>query len=621
MDKRWDNFFEKKHEINYPQLTMYQLICENAKKNPSNVAYEFMGKKTTYAEFQERVELTAKSLTSIGIRAGDAVTVCMPNCPQAVDTFYALNRIGAIANMIHPLSAVSEITFYLNVSNSKAILTLDQFYDKVVEARKDCDHTVIIIMATVADELPQYLKVPFMIKNFGKYSNLPNKAYSVTWKDFLHYGSKYPLPVQKTTFEIDRTAVVLYSGGTTGTTKGIKLSDLNFNACALQAGIAMQVPYEKGQKILAVMPLFHGFGLGIGVHTCLVKGICCDLIPQFTVKTYAEMIKKKKPNFIAGVPTLYEALLRTKGLDGVDLSFLKGMYSGGDSLSVELKAKVDKFLKEHNAKIQVREGYGTTESVTACCLTPYDDYRPGSIGLPFPDTKFAICEPGTTKEVKRGEDGEICLTGPSVMLGYLNNEEETKDTLVKHKDGEIYLHTGDLGYMDEDGFIYFKQRIKRMIVTSGYNVYPSQLENIIDANPKVLYSCCIGVKDDYKMAKIKAFVVLKDNVIGDNSVKEEIFDYLKKHVSKWALPYEIEFRDELPKTLVGKVAYRVLEEEENKRLEEQKAREAEEKEAEKEAAAKAKEEAKKLSDEMAKKMIKKAEQTKATATKKTAGKK
>ena len=285
MSNRWETFFNEKHEIDYPKLTMYQLIKKTADKYPDNTAYEFMGKKTSYAEFINKIELTAKSLTSIGIRAGDAVTICMPNCPQAIDTFYALNRIGAIANMIHPLSAVSEITFYLNISNSKAILTLDQFYDKVVDARKDADHTVVIIMAAVADELPKYLEIPYRIKNMGKYSDLPNKAYSITWKEFLHYGSKFPLPLPKISFEIDRTAVILYSGGTTGTTKGIMLSDLNFNACALQSSVAMEVPYERGQTILAVMPLFHGFGLGIGIHTCLVKGICCDLIPQFTVKT------------------------------------------------------------------------------------------------------------------------------------------------------------------------------------------------------------------------------------------------------------------------------------------------------------------------------------------------
>lgn len=583
MKERWEHFFEEKHEIDYPQLTMYQLIKKTADKYPDSVAYEFMGKKTKYREFISKIELTAKALTSIGIREGDAVTICMPNCPQAIDTFYALNRIGAIANMIHPLSAVSEITFYMNISNSKAVLTLDQFYEKVVEARKDCDHTVIILMAAVADELPKYLEIPYRIKNLGQYSNLPNQAYSLTWKDFLHYGKQFPLPLPKIKFEIDRTAVILYSGGTTGTTKGIMLSDLNFNACALQSSVAMEVPYENGQKILAVMPLFHGFGLGIGIHTCLVKGICCDLIPQFTVKTYAQMLVKKKPNFIAGVPTLYEALLRTKGLENADLSFLKGMYSGGDSLSVELKTKVDTFLKEHGAKIQVREGYGTTECVTASCLTPTNDYRPGSIGLPFPDTKYIICEPGTTDEVEIGKEGEICLTGPSVMLGYLKNEEETAQTIQKHADGKYYLHTGDLGLMDADGFVYFKQRIKRMIISSGYNVYPSQIENVIDANPKVLYSCVIGVKDSYKMQKVKAFVVLKPNVVPDDSVKEEIMSYCRKHIAKYAMPYDIEFRDDLPKTLVGKVAYRVLEEEENKKVEQQlaQAKEAESKQKDK----------------------------------------
>ena len=581
MNERWEHFFDEKHEIDYPQLTMFQLVKKNAAKYPDEVAYEFMGKKTTYREFFGKVELTAKALTSIGIREGDAVTICMPNCPQAIDTFYAVNRIGAIANMIHPLSAESEITFYLNISNSKVILTLDQFYEKIVAAREGCDHTVIILMAQVSDELPKYLELPYKIKNFGKYSNLPNQAYSLTWKEFLHYGSKFPLPLPKIEFRVDRTAFILYSGGTTGTTKGIMLSDLNFNACALQSSVAMEVPYEKGQKILAVMPLFHGFGLGIGIHTCLVKGICCDLIPQFTVKTYAQMLVKKKPNFIAGVPTLYEALLRTKGLELANLSFLKGMYSGGDSLSVELKTKVDKFLKDHGAKIQVREGYGTTECVTASCLTPSNDYRPGSIGLPYPDTTYIICEPGTTKQVPVGEEGEICLNGPSVMLGYLKNEEETRQTIQKHEDGRYYLHTGDLGAMDADGFVYFKQRIKRMIISSGYNVYPSQIENVIDANPKVLYSCVIGVKDSYKMQKVKAFVVLKPNVVPDDSVKEEILTYCRKHIAKYAMPYDIEFRDELPKTLVGKVAYRVLEEEENAKIDQENAKAASEKKPEK----------------------------------------
>ncbi len=571
-DQRWAEFFTKKHEIDYKPETMYQMIKNVAVQNPDSIAYEFMGKKVKYSEFIERIDLTSKAYAAIGIQPGDTVTICMPNCPQAIDSFYALNRLGAIANMIHPLSAQGEITFYLNCSNSKAILVLDQMYDKVVAARLDCDHTVIIVRARIADELSLPLAIAMRLQNTRIYGVQHREFYTINWKDMLEMGRKYPKPVSVAKFKIDRTAVILYSGGTTGTTKGIQLSDLNFNALSLQSEKAMQTPLGPGKRMLAVMPLFHGFGLGIGIHTCLSHGVDCVLIPRFSVKNYANDLKKYHPSYIAGVPTLYEALLRTKGLEKTDLSFLEGMFSGGDSLSIELKKKVDNFLKSHHAHIQVREGYGTTECVTASCLTPKDDYRPGSIGLPYPDTFYCIVKPNSTTVLKPNEEGEICLTGPTVMLGYLNNQEETAQTLIKHKDGLVWLHTGDLGFMDEDGFVYFKQRIKRMIVVSGYNVYPSQIENILDGHPKVLLSCAIGVDDPYRIQHVKAFVVLKDSIVGDEAVRTEIMDYCSKYISKYAMPREIEFRTELPKTLVGKVAYRVLEDEEKEkqRLQKQK---------------------------------------------------
>ena len=314
--------------------------------------------------------------------------------------------------------------------------------------------------------------------------------------------------------------------------------------------------------MLAAMPVFHGFGLGVCIHTMMVAGGTSILVPRFNVKSYAELIMKNRPNFIAGVPTLFEALTRNQYLDKADLSCLKGVFSGGDSLSVELKKKFDAFLKSRNCSVRIREGYGTTECVTASCLTPYDKEKEGSIGIPYPDTYYMICKPGTTEPCDANEDGEICLRGPSVMLGYLDRPQETADTLRTHADGYVWLHTGDLGFMDEEGFIFFKQRIKRMIITSGYNVYPSQIENIIDGHPAVQMSCVIGVKDPYKMQKVKAFVVLKEGYNPDDGVKNDILEYCKKHIAKYAMPYDIEFRTELPKTLVGKVAYTVLEKEE-----------------------------------------------------------
>ena len=421
--------------------------------------------------------------------------------------------------------------------------------------------------AQIKDELPAPLNLLYpMTKAARKVPKLPAAGDFIRWNDFLRGGKTIDeLPDHPIGYT--EGASILYSGGTTGTTKGILLSSANFNATALQTIAASGLHDIHGKKMLSVMPIFHGFGLGIGIHTALVGGATCILVPQFNVKTYAKLLIKKKPNLVPGVPTLFEALLRTDLLEDADLSFLDGMFSGGDSLSVELKHKVDDFLKAHRAKIQIREGYGTTECVTASCLTPKDYARSGSIGVPFPDTYYKIVKPGTTEETDPNIEGEICISGPSVMMCYVDNPEETAQTLRRHADGRIWLHTGDLGAMDTDGFVYFRQRIKRMIITSGYNVYPSQLENIIDGHEKVLLSCVVGVKDKYKMQKVKAFVVLRPGFEPTEEVRQELFDHCRKHIAKYAMPYEIEFRTELPKTLVGKVAYRVLEEEANAQVE------------------------------------------------------
>ena len=549
--------------LDYPHLTMYQMVAQAAKRKPNNTAYVFMGKKTSYQEFMQRIEAAAKGLYKMGIRKGDRVTICMANTPQALDCFYALNRIGDIPNMIHPLSAAQEIAFYLNFSQSKAILTLDQFYYKVAEILPQLENECQVLIAKVVDELPAPLNLLYpMTKGARAIKKLPKSGYTL-WYKMIAAGRNQVLPPHDGKY--DECGAILYSGGTTGTTKGIMLSNLNFNALALQtiaaSGFSMEEISEM--KMLSVMPVFHGFGLGIGIHTPLVAGGTCILIPQFNVNTYAEVLVKQKPNLIPGVPTLFEALLRAEKLEGEDLSFLKGIFSGGDSLSPELKKKVDAFLKAHGCDQQIREGYGTTECVTASCLTPKDYARAGSIGVPFPDTFYKIVEPGTTNEVEPNVEGEICVSGPTVMIGYMANPGETASTLKRHYDGRIWLHTGDLGHMDQDGFVYFRQRMKRMIITSGYNVYPSQLENIIDGHEKVLLSCVIGVKDPYRVQRVKAYVVPMPGVEPTEELKAELMEYCSKRIAKYAMPREMEFRKELPKTLVGKVAYRVLEEEAN----------------------------------------------------------
>lgn len=546
--------------LEYFQGSMYDRVAEIAVNYPDYIAYDFMGGKVKYKDFIKKVDECARALAAIGVKEGERVTICMPNAPQAVIMFYAINKIGAIANMVHPLSSEKEIEFYLKESASVVCITLDQFYGKFENIRGNVPIRSLIL-TSIKDVLSPIKKKGYYLAQGRKIKKVPANAEIVWWERFLKGGNNYHGP-----FHVERKsqdpAVILYSGGTTGTTKGILLSNLNFNALSQQI-IATNPMFKPGDKMLAVMPIFHGFGLGVCIHSMLANGGRCLLIPRFNPQSYAKLLKKHKPNFIAGVPTLYEALLRLKTLDRVDLSCLKGVFSGGDSLSIELKKRFDAFLREHGATIPVREGYGTTECVTASCLTPSHWAKEGSIGLPFPDTFYKIVKPGTEEEVPYGEEGEICLAGPTVMMEYINNPEETANTLKRHADGLTWVHTGDLGMMDEDGFIYFRQRIKRMIVTSGYNVYPSQIENVLDAHEYVHMSCVIGVPDPLKMQRVVAFVVLKPGLkVSEEEAREAILEHCSKYVAKYAMPSDIQFRDDMPKTLVGKVAYRILEEEE-----------------------------------------------------------
>ena len=554
-----DHLGEVPFHLDYFEGSMFEAVAAIAEKYPNNIAFDFMGRSTTYKTLVKEIEQCAKALKTIGVREGDRVTIAMPNCPQAIQMFYAVNLVGGICNMIHPLSAEKEIEFYLNASESVTAITLDQFYNKFENIRHNTK-VVNIIIASIKDELSKPVKAGYMLTEGRKVKKIPDDAPVIRWKDFLRLSCHcfYNYKVERKGSD---PAVILYSGGTTGTTKGILLSNKNFNALAQQV-IAANPMFRVGDKMLAAMPLFHGFGLGVCVHTMLSQGGRCILIPRFTAETYAKQIVKYKCNFIAGVPTLYEALLRLPSMENADLSSLKGVFSGGDSLSIELKKKFDKFLYDHNAKIQIREGFGTTECVTASCLTPPHMAKEGSIGLPFPDTYYKIVEPGTDKEVPYGTEGEILIAGPTVMMEYIGHPEETAQTLRKHDDGLTWIYTGDLGTMDDEGFIYFRGRAKRMIITSGYNVYPGQLENIIDAHEFVHMSCVIGVPDPYKMQKVKAFVMLKPGIPANDDTKEAILAYCRKNIAKYAMPYDIEFRAELPKTLVGKVAYRKLEEEE-----------------------------------------------------------
>ncbi|MBQ8600721.1 MAG: AMP-binding protein [Clostridia bacterium] len=561
MKRPWlEHYGSVPHHLEYPAGSMSDAVLGTAAKHPRWAALSFMGKTVSYADLARRIKETARAFRGLGIRKGDRVTLCLPNVPQTVYCLYALNELGAVVSLIHPLSAEKEIVFFLSEVESRTLVTLHQFYEKLMKVQTEypLEH---LIITDIDDALTGIKKIGYRLTIKGNFPSLQPGENLLLWKDFLALGGEED---HKEAMTAEEGAVLLFSGGTTGVNKGILLSNGNFNAPALQTEAMCNRPVA-GKRMLAAMPMFHGFGLGVCVHTVLAAGACSILVPRFNVKEYAALIKKEKPNYIAGVPALYEALTRTNYMDKADLSGLLGVFSGGDSLSVELKRKMDRFLAERGSSVPIREGYGTTVCVTASCLTPDGEEREGSIGLPYPDMDYKICKVGTTEEVPYGEEGEICLTGPTVMLEYYGRPEETAEALQIHADGRKWLHTGDLGLMDADGFIYFRQRLKRVIVTNGYNVYPSQIENVLDGHPKVQISCVIGIPDPYRGQLVKAFIVPKGGVSPDETLKEELLAYCKTYIARYACPRKLEFRGELPKTLVGKVAYKVLEDEESRK--------------------------------------------------------
>ena len=543
--------------LNYPKGTMVGYFLEAVARFPEDIAIEYYGRTYTYRAFYEMIRDTAKSLKSQGVKEGDTIAICMPNTPEAILMFYAANMVGAIVSLIHPLSAEKEIQNYINGSGATFLLSLDLVYDKV---HNIVDNTCVkkIVIASASDSLKTIKKFLYKFKNRGAVPKIELTDDIMTWNEFLNYGYNYQGEIACLKSSCD-PAVILYSGGTSGDPKGILLSNINFNALALSCHKMIEQSGEK-ESILAILPIFHGFGLGVCIHTTLCCGMRVVLIPSFSPKDFGSLLHKHKISIVCGVPSLFESLTKTK-MGKNDLSKLKCAISGGDFMSKDLKNKVDEYFHEHGSSAEVRVGYGLTEASAAICVTPTGEYRESSIGIPFPDTYTKIVRVGTHDEVPYGEDGEICISGPTVMMGYLNNLEETIQTLQIHKDGRTWLHTGDIGSMDKEGFVYFKQRVKRIIISNGYNLYPSYIETIINSHPDVFTSTVIGIPHPKKVQVAKAYIVLKDGVNASKDIEKSIRLYCEKNIAKYSLPAVYEFRNSLPKTLVGKVAYRELEKE------------------------------------------------------------
>ena len=555
----WEHFYKKEDlEIEAPDMSLYEYMMEVTKEYKNGYALNYFGKKITYKLFWDYIDKCARSFKSLGVREGDVVTICMPNTPEAAITFFAVNKIGAIANMIHPLSAEEEIKNYLNATNSVLLVAFNQTYSKIRNIIKDTKVYKVVI-ASASESMPLILNGLYNATKGRKEEKPKHNSLYIFWKEFLHLGDYYDGNIEVHKGK-DDDAVILHSGGTTGVPKSIVLPNRCFTNISLQAKICFTA-LSPGDTLLSILPLFHCFGLVVGLYGPLCIGVTCILVPQFDAKRFDKLLTKYRPNVLTGVPTLYEALLKNEYMNNIDMSQVKMVISGGDSLSVQRNKAVNDFLASHGSDATITQGYGMTESTGPFCFGSLGSDKLGSVGCPLPGNVVKIVNPETYEELAPGETGEICLHGQSMMSGYLGNPEETEKVIREHNDGIKYIHTGDLGYLDEDGVLFYVQRMKRIIISSGYNVYPQYIENVLRDSEYIKDACVVGVPHPYKQEVAKAFIILEDGVEETYTVKKNIMDYAKKNLSHYMLPREYIYKKEFPKTKLLKTDYNALRDE------------------------------------------------------------
>jgi len=538
--------------IDYPRITLYEAVAATAHRLPNAIAWDFFGTKATYRELLASIDACANALAALELQAGDRLLISMPTAPAGVIAVYAANKLGVVSALIHPLSTEPEIEQYLNDTGARVALTLDAFYGVFarVQPRQPLRQ---IVLARIGDYLSPLKRLGFWLTKGRKIAPVPPDARVAQWKDLMAGPHPTASRVATTT---DDPAAILFSGGTTGVPKGVVLSNRNLIAEGMQA--AAWGGMGSGDSILAILPIFHGFGLGVCVNAAFLAGAKSILVPQFSAEIVAKLLKSARPNLLVGVPTLYDALTNDPSLAKSDLSCLRACFSGADTLPRPVKERFEALVAAHGGRVKLLEGYGLTESVTAIMAMPLTEYREGSVGIPFPDIDARICRNGTIDELPPGEEGEICVAGPAVMLGYLDDPKATGETLKVHADGRTWLHTGDLGRRDGDGFFYFTVRVKRMIKSSGFNVYPAQVEDVLYQHPLVADACVIGVPDEAQIERVKAVVVLTDPAQESDATAQALIDFCSEKLIKWSRPREIEFRSELPKTRIGKIDYKTL---------------------------------------------------------------
>lgn len=557
-DKPWLKYYSEE-VINgrLPECSIYEYMYENNKDYPSDIALNYFGRKISYAELFKNIELTAAAFQAAGVTAGEIVTVALPSIPEALYVLYALNRIGAVSNLIHPLAGREEIIRYLNEVNGKIAVV----FDRTMAILGDGIHKTAVTQAIVVSA---GCSLPFGIKQLYQLKNKEKRCSGVyrKWNAFLKSGSNsHVKPYKK---DCHSMAIMSHTGGTTGEPKGCMLSDYNVNAEIWQVGMTM--PHGRQEIMMTILPPFVNYNLVNGMLEPLAFGFTDVLIPAYDPLKFAEYVSKYHVNHINSIPLYLEAILRIPDIEKYDLSSLEYLFYGGEGMTEDVEVRINEILARCGFKKKVQKGMGMTEATSATSVT-YDFINEfESVGIPLSKNICKTIDPENGRETSYGEDGEICITGPTIMLGYYNHPEATNDLIKVHADGNRWIHTGDLGHIDENGVIYLTGRIKRIIMTKGADgqvtkMFPDRIEKAVYACPSVEECCILGIPDKQRINYPKAFVVLKQGVAAFDAEKRNIINACKELLPDYMIPEEIEFRDHLPRTTRGKIDYRALEQE------------------------------------------------------------
>ena len=555
--KPWLKYYDQKFiDQTLPALSAFEYVCQRSKNHLNDTALDYYGRKFAYADLIVNVKKTAAALRGAGVKKGDIITVVSIMTPEIIALFYAADMIGATLNLVDPRYSVEGIREYIEEVDSHLLVCLNVVYERCRQAAKRTNVEKVIVLSP-ADSLPPVMAVGYKLTTPDKNKYASNV---IRWKQFIKGGEGQSTAAEP--YDPDHACVVVHTGGTTGSPKGVMLTDDCFNGIALQFQAYPKL-FHRGQKLMNIMPPFIAYGFACGIHLPLVLGFTVVIIPNLDPDKLGSLVLKHKPEHMFGVPTHYQQLASDPKLRDKDLSFIINYAAGGDSLSRGAEQTVNDFLAAHGARYPIAKGYGMTEVSSAATVAAGLDNKPGSVGIPMVNTVVAAFEPGTDQELPIGQRGELCISGPCLMKGYYNKPEETAILLRRHPDGRVWAHTGDMGYLDEDGFVFLDSRIKRMIIRhDGFKVFPSMIENVVSRHPAVHQCSVVGCADkDHTQGRLPfVYIVLKaDTTAKKKQVIRELERMCAEELPEYVQPVAYKFISSMPMTPVGKVDYRQLE--------------------------------------------------------------